>query len=115
MILALLLSAQAQETRPVCMPTVIDSGLFAPAEGCRVWFDGVVLDCDADEDGDRTPNIDDCNPLDASIRPGVPDETPGVDSNCDCEAPPFVGCTCSSGGGLGWAWLLLVLLPWRRR
>ncbi len=46
-------------------------------------------DCvDTDVDGDGVANIDDCDPLDATVYPGAPEICDGLDNDCDGVADP---------------------------
>src|SRR5688572_23545357 len=37
----------------------------------------------ADSDGDGVPDVDDCDPNDPDVRPGVPDRCNEIDDDCD--------------------------------
>ena len=41
--------------------------------------------CDDDIDGDGTPNVDDCKPLDPAIHPGAAEPCDDVDNDCDAQ------------------------------
>ncbi|MBM4356093.1 MAG: hypothetical protein FJ109_20265, partial [Deltaproteobacteria bacterium] len=43
-----------------------------------------LADCmDTDDDGDGTPDVDDCGPLDATVHPGAVEVCDAVDQDCD--------------------------------
>jgi hypothetical protein len=56
--------------------------------------DGIGDICDADWDGDGSPNDIDCAPLDGALSQNHPEQCNGADDNCDGEIDPpgSVGC-----------------------
>ena len=68
-------------------------------------FDGDEMGdvCDADDDNDGTPDVEDCGPLDAAVHPGVDEVCDEIDNDCDgtIDQDPVLECSvlgvCAAG------------------
>lgn len=54
--------------------------------------DGAGNVCDLDDDGDGSPDLVDCAPLDATRGLDAPELCNGIDDDCDGEIDEFLGC-----------------------
>jgi len=58
-------------------------------------LDGIGNECDPDDDNDKTPDLADCKPMDATVYPGAVETCNGKDDNCDGLTDPKNSEGCS--------------------
>lgn len=71
--------------------------------------DGLGNACDADDDNDGTPDLMDCDPLNAAVHPGAVDICDGMDNDCDGLVDESCNSDCMDLGGINFGACAMVI------
>ena len=93
-----------------CAPLELAADLQADTAACFTTYQGDLLPCGGDADGDGHANLHDCAPYDDAIHPGAAQSDSSVDDDCDGKVPASYQC-----GTTGAACLILPIAGWIRR